>query len=124
MTNTTPTPPLQVATILWLQNLTKPYNFCELIHFCQGLKRHHILTEDELDTGDLSLVSCHQTHRNTSEMFSIYLSLLLTVHCIGSEIIDILHMTLKVLLPLLLVFNSIRIISSPPIYCIINICSQ
>ena len=52
MTNTPP----QVATILWLQNLTKPYNFCELIHFCQGLKRHHILKQDELDTSDLSLV--------------------------------------------------------------------
>ena len=37
-------------------DLTKPYNFCELIHFCQGLKRHHILKQDELDTSDFSLV--------------------------------------------------------------------
>ena len=57
MTNT---PPPQVATILWLQNLTKPYNFCELIHFCQGLKRHHILKQDELDTSDFSLVLLYQ----------------------------------------------------------------
>ena len=37
----------------------KPYNFCELIHFCQGLKQHHIPKQDELDTNDLSLVFNH-----------------------------------------------------------------
>ena len=26
------------------------------MHFCQGLKRHHILRQEELDTSDLSLV--------------------------------------------------------------------
>ena len=37
-------------------SLTKPYNFCKSIHFCQGLKQHHRLKQDELDTSDLSLV--------------------------------------------------------------------
>ena len=27
-----------------------------MIHFCQGLKQHHILKQDKLDTSDLSLV--------------------------------------------------------------------
>ena len=29
-------------------NQTLLYNLCELIHFCHGLKRHHILKEDRL----------------------------------------------------------------------------
>ena len=37
----------QVTTILWLK---------WLIHFCQGLKQHHILKQDELNNSDLSLV--------------------------------------------------------------------